>query len=267
MNSRRPAVAGQFYPDRPDALKSMVDGFMPESKKEKATAIIAPHAGYIYSGGVAGAVYSAIIVPDDVLLIGPNHTGMGKKASVMAKGRWEVPLGAIEINEELALSVVSSSRLFSEDSLAHLAEHSLEVQLPFIMSANKNARIVPITVMHFNYRDCRELGEGIAKAVKEFKKDVLIAVSSDMTHYEPDKKTREKDRFAIDAILGLDAKGLLDVAGEKDITMCGVIPAAIAIVAAKSLGAKDAYLVKYATSGEVSGDYDQVVGYAGIVIK
>lgn len=267
MILRRPAVAGQFYPDRPEALKAMVDGFMPVAKREKATAVIAPHAGYIYSGGVAGAVYSSVKVPDDIVLIGPNHTGMGKRASVMAKGQWEVPTGAVEINEALASSVVSSSRLFSEDSLSHLAEHSLEVQLPFIMNANRNARIVPITVMHFGYRDCKVMGEAIAGAIKDHKKDTLIVVSSDMNHYEADKKTREKDRFAIDAILGLDAKGLLDVAGEKDISMCGVIPAAIAIVAAKCLGAKDACLVKYSTSGEVSGDYDQVVGYAGIVIK
>ncbi|MEE9614996.1 MAG: AmmeMemoRadiSam system protein B [Thermodesulfobacteriota bacterium] len=269
---RKARVAGQFYPGDPAELKESLRDFMgrekgPEKEKDTPVALIAPHAGYIYSGGVAGAVYAAIKVPDNVLLIGPNHTGLGERAAVMDEGQWETPLGITDINEELAEKVVASCALFSTDPTAHLGEHSLEVQLPFIQELNPGARIVPLTVMPASIKSCEEMGEAIADVLKDYPEKVLIAVSSDMNHYEPDKITREKDKLALDKVLKLDAEGLLNITGENDITMCGVVPTAIAITAAKRLGAKEAELVKYATSGETSGDYNHVVGYAGIVIK
>lgn len=267
---RKASVAGQFYPDDPAVLTRTVRKFLAMGGggiEEKASAIIVPHAGYIYSGEVAGSVYSSVIIPDTVILIGPNHTGLGKKASIMTAGQWETPLGNFTINSELAESVLKSSRLFSDDSAAHLMEHSLEVQLPFIYCRNKNSSIVPITVMHANFKECTEMGAGMAKTISDYGKDVMIVASSDMNHYESESVTRGKDRLAIDRALSLDARGLLEVTSSKDITMCGVIPAAISIIAARILGAKEARLVKYATSGEVSGDYDQVVGYAGVLIK
>lgn len=267
MFRRPPCVAGRFYPGEKEALKKAVEGLLGlPGPKEIAASIIAPHAGYMYSGAVAGAVYSAVNIPDTIVLIGPNHTGLGEKASLMSSGVWEIPTGAVKINNELA-SLLLDSKAFSDDRFAHMMEHSLEVQLPFIKSLNPNAAIIPITVMHADRAACSEMGAKVAEAVRAYDKETLIIVSSDMNHYEPDKRTREKDRLAIDRVLKLDADGLLKVTDEKDISMCGVIPAAIALNAAKLLGAKNARLVKYSTSGETSGDFEHVVGYAGIVIN
>ncbi len=267
MLIRRPCVAGRFYRGDPKGLKKDVEGFLIDRPKEKAVAVIAPHAGYMYSGAVAGEVYSSVEVPDDIVLIGPNHTGMGKNISVMSEGVWEVPTGKLGINSALAGLILGASPLFSADIEAHMAEHSLEVQLPFIHELNRNASIVPVTVMKAAARECAEAGRALAAAIRSYGKEVLIVVSSDMNHYESDEETRVKDRAAIDAVLKLDSNGLLAVTSAKDISMCGVLPAAIAIEAAKALGAKEARLVKYSTSGETSGDMDHVVGYAGIIIK
>ena len=266
---RRACVAGQFYPGEPSSLRQAVADLLKTGKggREKAVAIVAPHAGYIYSGRVAGRVYSEVVVPDSIVLIGPNHTGLGANAAVMVNGIWETPIGNIEVDRDLAMAVAGATPSFSEDSVAHLGEHSLEVQLPFIHTINPSARIVPITVMSAGPRECEEMGRAIAGAIRSHPGEVLIVVSSDMNHYEPDDVTREKDRHAIDMVLELDWMGLLKVTAERHITMCGVVPAAIAIVAARHLGAGEARLSAYATSGEGSGDYTHVVGYAGIVIK
>ncbi|MBI5810068.1 MAG: AmmeMemoRadiSam system protein B [Deltaproteobacteria bacterium] len=265
---RRTCVAGQFYPGVKAELEKDLRGFLsPGGAAENCVALISPHAGYIYSGRVAGAVYSSVRIPGNIVLIGPNHTGAGKRASLMASGQWETPLGRLCINEELAGLILGSSPIFSDDMAAHLREHSLEVQLPFIYTINREASFVPITLMHAGFKECLEMGLAIAKAIKAYRKETIIAVSSDMNHYEDEKKTRAKDKLAIDMALKLDAKGLLDVTEEKDITMCGVVPTAAAIAAAKELGATTARLIKYSTSGETSGDLSHVVGYAGIIIQ
>ncbi|TAN63453.1 AmmeMemoRadiSam system protein B [bacterium] len=265
---RKPCVAGQFYPSDPAELEKTVKNFLIDNTlKERAVAVISPHAGYMYSGGVAGELFSNVIVPDDIILIGPNHTGLGEAVSIMPSGKWELPLGAVTINEKLAKWLLDESTMFSPDISAHLREHSLEVQLPFLYVLNRNINIVPITVMPLGYDECLEVGSAIARAITKSGKDTLIVASSDMNHYEADKKTREKDSLAIKEALALNAKGLLDVTTSKKISMCGVVPATTAIVAAKALGASKARLVKYATSGETSGDYKQVVGYAGIIIQ
>jgi len=265
---RKPCVAGRFYPSNPARLKAEVEGYLvSNSTKEKAVALIAPHAGYVFSGHVAGAVYSQTIIPDNVVLIGPNHTGLGTDAALMSLGAWETPLGDMPVNVDLAALILDASRLFKSDAAAHLMEHSLEVQLPFIKILNKAASIVPITMMRAGLAECKELGGAIAKAITGYAKETLIVVSSDMNHYESDKKTRVKDSFAIERALALDAEGLYKVVEEKDISMCGVIPSVIALYAARKLGAKKGRLVKYATSGERGGGMEQVVGYAGIVIS
>lgn len=260
-------MAGRFYPSDPVELGKEVKGFLKDKAREKAVALIAPHAGYMYSGAVAGEVYSSVEIPDNVVLIGPNHTGAGPRVSLMKGGEWETPLGRLKVDSALAELILGKSRLFSADTEAHRDEHSLEVQLPFIRSLNENATIVPITVMMATAAECAELGAALASAISSYGKEALIVVSSDMNHYESDKRTRVKDKAAIEKVLALDSRGLLDVASERDITMCGVLPAAIAIEASVALGATQAALIKYATSGEASGDYDHVVGYAGIVIK
>ena len=264
---RKPTVAFQFYPGDPAELEKSVTGYMKEQDREAVLGLIAPHAGYVYSGQVAGSVYASVIIPPDVILMGPNHTGYGEAAAVMISGEWEMPFGSIPINESLASLLVENSHLLSSNSLAHAEEHSLEVQLPFIHHSNPQSTIVPITLMHLSYSDCNEIGTDMAKVLKKYPSKVLIAVSSDMNHYENQEVTNRKDKAAIDNILQLDPEALYHEVEEKSISMCGIIPATIALVACKELGATEVKLINYATSGDVTGDYNQVVGYAGMVIK
>lgn len=264
---RQPCVAGRFYPGTRPSLSKQVNALLePGAPKKDAVAVISPHAGYMYSGSTAGRVLSQVKIPDRLILLGPNHTGMGTPASVMPSGSWEIPTGDIAIDEELARAVLASSTLFQSDFEAHVMEHSLEVMLPFLYALNPSAKIVPITIMQADEAECEEMGKALAEVISSTAEKVLIVVSSDMNHYEPDSVTRVKDRLAIEKILALDAKGLLMVAEKQDITMCGVIPAAIAIHAARALGAKEGRLASYSTSGETSGDMNAVVGYAGIII-
>lgn len=270
INMRRaPAVAGQFYHSDPLQLAEMVEDLVPGKlpEKEKAKAVLSPHAGLIYSGSVAGAVYAGIEAPGTFVLIGPNHTGMGAQASIMPDGEWEMPNGIVPIDEGLSKKIINSTPLVTDDPQAHMVEHSLEVQLPFIAHFAKEAKIVPITVLSATLEELKEIGQGIARAIKEVDYPVVIVASSDMSHYVPDKEARELDRLAIDKVLELDPDGLYTVVRTKGISMCGVLPAVIMLTAARSLGATKARLVKYTTSAEVSGDYGSVVGYAGMIIK
>jgi len=268
--NRQAAVAGYFYKGSYSALMDQVERFLvPRAKKIKALGIVSPHAGLVYSGSVAGAVYSSIELPGTFILIGPNHTGLGEPVSLMAKGEWETPLGTVRIDEELAAAILSRSRLVREDTLAHLKEHSLEVQLPFIQYLKKEFTIVPIQMMDTRLETCLALGNAVAEAVREQAKKtgVLIVASSDMSHYISAEAAKKKDHKAIQRILDLDAQGLYYTVRDEDITMCGYGPAVAMLTACKALGAKKAELIKYTNSGEVSGDYDQVVGYAGIVVS
>ena len=265
---RQPAVAGRFYNASPEKLKKMVEGYVQEGlEKEEAKGVVSPHAGLMYSGAVAGALYSRVKLPETLVLIGPNHTGMGSPVSVFAEGEWGMPFGIVKIEEDLADAIISKSRSAREDYLAHQYEHSLEVQLPFIQYFKQEFRIVPIAMMTTNLEVCRELGESIAEAIKESGAPALIVASSDMTHYEPDKMAREKDEKAIDQILLLDPVSLHRTVEKEGISMCGYAAVTTMLFAASALEATTAELIKYMTSGEVSGDYLQVVGYAGIVVK
>lgn len=265
---RSPAVAGQFYYGSASRLKSQVQQYIIEgSEKEKVIGIISPHAGLMYSGHVAGAVYSSIQFPKTFILIGPNHTGFGANASMMVSGEWEIPTGTFHIDEKLSKKILQKSSYVSEDMQAHIFEHSIEVQLPFIAYFSTSVKIVPISVMRASLQDCSKIAEAIADAVKETDYDVVIVASSDMSHYEPDDVARRLDSLAINEALNLNPEGLYNIVQKKGISMCGFIPATIMLYAAKALGAKEAKLVKYATSGDVSGDYERVVGYAGVIVK
>ena len=268
MDVRAPAVANAFYPGSESALASTLEQLMPKKKvREKAIGIISPHAGYVYSGGVAGELISSVIIPKKVILIGPNHTGLGTRASIMTEGSWRLPNGTVPIDSNLAQTIHRNSDILAVDSLAHLREHSLEVQIPFLLHEKEALEIVPITVMGLNIESCKKLGHAIAEAVKSADSDVLILASSDMTHYESQKSAEIKDRKAIEKVLKIDPEGLFNVVAEKDISMCGVIPSTIMLFAAIELGAEKASLLRYATSGDVSGDYEQVVGYAGMIVQ
>jgi len=265
---RNPVVAGQFYPGSPGELSSMIEKMVDEEAgKEEVIGLISPHAGYVYSGMVAGATISRIKFKDTFIIIGPNHTGYGKPFSIMTAGIWKTPLGDIEIDSALAERILALSRYLEEDFEAHRAEHSIEVQLPFLQYFRPEIKLVPIIITHASGDVYREIGRAIAEATKEMNRETVIIASSDMTHYESAKAAREKDTRAIEAILDLDEDELLKRVREMDISMCGYAPAASLISAARELGATEAELVRYQNSGDVSGDYSAVVGYAGIIIR
>ncbi len=265
---RMPTFAGQFYDGDPKRLTSQVEKYVDVTQPKKdCIGIVSPHAGFMYSGPVAGAVYSRINIPETVLLIGPNHTGMGKRIALMSAGEWAIPSGSLTIDEDFASELSGRTGIVSEDSGAHLFEHSLEVQLPFIYYFRDDTRIVPLTLMQLDIDDCRELGGIVAEAITAYKGSVLIVASSDMSHYVTDDIARERDKLAIDMMLDIDPDGLYDVVKRNNISMCGFIPATVMLFAARQLGAETAELVKYSTSAEMSGDYDHVVGYSGIIVR
>ncbi|HUU41365.1 MAG TPA: AmmeMemoRadiSam system protein B [Desulfatiglandales bacterium] len=265
---RQPAVANKFYPGSEQGLKKDISTRIKKGqKKEKVLALVSPHAGYMYSGNVAASVFSEAEITKDVIVMGPNHHGLGAPFSVMEKGTWAMPGGDISINEHLANILLEESSWLKADTAAHIREHSVEVQIPFIQYIRPDAEFVPIVLGRADFRICKEIGLAIARAIKRFGKPVVIIASTDMTHYESHESAMKRDQLAIDKIASLDPEGLLDTVNKNAITMCGVIPTTITLVAAKEMGATKARLVEYATSGEVSGDYSYVVGYAGFLIQ
>jgi AmmeMemoRadiSam system protein B len=264
---RQPYVAGQFYEASAPLLRQQVERYSVKGLSKKgAIAVIAPHAGLIYSGSVAGAVYSSIVPPDTFILLGPNHTGLGATVAVYPDGYWQTPLGALKVNGELSESIMLKCNLCNSDQIAHNYEHSLEVHLPFIASMENVPYIVPIAIMKASLSECAEIGHALAEAIRGYGKKVTISASTDMSHYVSDTMARRLDAMAIEKMLQLDPSGLYEVVAKNRISMCGVLPVTVALYAANALGAKEATLIKYTTSAEVSGDYNHVVGYAGIII-
>jgi len=265
---RKPAVAGQFYEGSKARLEAQVAQYIVGGAvPEKVIGMVSPHAGLMYSGAVAGELYSRIEVPRTFVLIGPNHTGLGAPLAVMSFGQWDIPSGSVEVDFRLAELLLEYVDPLQEDEQAHLLEHSLEVQLPFIVHVAPAARIVPIVMGDTSLESCRALGQGIGEAVRELDYSVVIVASSDMSHFISDGEARRVDRLAIDQIVSLAPEALHEVVRRHRITMCGCGPATALLYAAQVLGAKSAELVAYQTSGDVSGDRARVVGYAGILIR
>jgi AmmeMemoRadiSam system protein B/AmmeMemoRadiSam system protein A len=265
---REPVVAGSFYPGTADQLRSMLEQLVDVTvAKEDVVGAVMPHAGYQYSGGVAGAVISRVRFTDTFVIMGPSHTGLGKPFSIMTEGTWITPLGEVAVDEELGKKILASSHFLKEDQVAHLQEHAVEVQLPFLQFFKPDVRIVPVILMPADVAVYQEIGRAIAGAVRETGREVVIIASGDMTHYEPQKIAEQKDQHGIEAMLNLDEVELLKRVRARGISMCAYAPAASMIAAAKELGAREAELVRYQTSGDTTGDYSAVVGYAGIIIK
>lgn len=265
---REPAVAGRFYPADPAILAADINSYLsPEQPRKKAVACIAPHAGYMYSGRIAGAVFARIEISSTCILLGPNHTGRGHPLAIMDEGAWTTPLGEIEIDSGLAAKLVAAFPALTPDAAAHQFEHAIEVELPFLQTIRRDIQFVPITVGTSRPLLLEKLGEAVAQVIRESTEPVLIIASSDMNHYEDDATTRVKDRKAINQILALDPGGLYDTIINESISMCGFGPAVAMLVAAKLLGAKQAELVEYATSGDINGDRHAVVSYAGIIVS
>jgi MEMO1 family protein len=275
---RAPAVAGAFYPGDARELTREIDEFCSPrgaEVKTRAIACVVPHAGYMYSGHVAGAVYSELEIPERCILLGPRHFPQGQPMAILTQGSWRTPLGDVEIDAPLAAELAHSCPRLREDEVAHHREHSLEVQIPFLQRLaerqKRGFQFVPVVLASDRYPVIEELGLAIARTVAKANADrpgsVLIVASTDMNHYESDAVTRAKDSRAIEPILALDARGLYDTVRKEGITMCGYAATVATLVAARELGATEARLVRYATSADANGDFSRVVGYAGLIIS
>lgn len=266
---RKPAVAGQFYPDSIQKLKNQIESFIDTKvAKSDVIACMLPHAGYIYSGKVAAKTISRIKVKDKIILLGPNHTGYGAAFSIMTEGIWQTPLGEVNIDSALAQQILKHSQYLQDDSTAHIYEHSLEVELPFLQYFKSDFQFVPIAILSDEVEILKQIGKEIASAVQEanIKDAVMIIASSDMTHYESQDQAQKKDKEAIQAILELNEDKLMEKIQRFSISMCGYAPVICMLSAAKQLGAQSAELVEYQTSGDTTGDYHSVVGYAGVIV-
>jgi AmmeMemoRadiSam system protein B len=276
MRTRKAAVAGMFYAGTARELEEQIEwcykhelgpGAIPRVNGKglrEIVAIVAPHAGYYYSGPVAAHAYKELAedgVFDTAVILGPNHTGYGPSVSLWAGASWSTPLGEIEINKKLAQALLGD--VIKADETAHMHEHSIEVQLPWLQYLYKKVKIVPISMLAQDIETARTVGKAISRAGS----DIVIIASSDFTHYEPHRVAMETDGSVIEAVLALDEEELYRRCESLNCTMCGYGPVAAAIIAAKEMKAQRAGLLKYATSGDTSGDFSRVVGYSSIVIK
>jgi AmmeMemoRadiSam system protein B len=265
---RQPFAAGRFYPGSAAEIREMMAVLVDKkTKKEAAIGLLMPHAGYPYSGPVAGAAISRVRLGDTAIIMGPSHTGLGQPFSIMTEGSWQTPLGEVEIDSKLGEKLLAVSDYLQEDAAAHLYEHAVEVQVPFLQYLKPDIRIVPIILASAPAEVYKAIGRDIARAIRESKAKTIIIASGDMTHYEPQQVAEEKDKQAIAAMLKLDEDELTRRYQELEISMCAYGPVVCLITAAKELGATGAELVRYQTSGDTTGDYSGVVGYAGIIIR
>ena len=278
MRVRKPAVAGYFYESDPGELRRRIEWAISHELGPKGTTVgvggsaalgaVTPHAGYIYSGPTAAWSYAALNSfgrPDTVIIVGPNHYGLGSPLAIYAKGAWETPLGRVEIDEEVAGELMKLYRDLEDDPHAFSKEHSVEVQVPFIQYFWPGVRIVPIIVWRQTKSASTELGRAIARVLEKSNKRIYFIASSDLNHYEPHEITIEKDEKVIDAVLRLDVDGFFAAMERYDVSVCGIAPIAAIIVAARELG-YSAKLLSHTTSGDTSGDRTFTVGYASILM-
>lgn len=265
---RQPAVAGGFYSRDAVQLKKDIGNFViKDCEKRTALGAVSPHAGYRYSGRVAGNLYSRIQIPDTVVILTPNHTGAGVPYSIWPGGTWHTPLGDVAVDEEVVDELIQVCDLIEKDQKAHLYEHAAEVQIPFLQYFNPHIKIVVMVLASGNIMELKNIGKSLSLIVQKLCPDALVVASSDMTHYESQASVNMKDKVAIHEILALNEENLYKKARDMQITMCGIYPAITMLVCSKERGAEKAELVCYETSGDITGDYEQVVGYAGIMIS
>jgi MEMO1 family protein len=267
--TRIPFVSGSFYPGDREALLKELEAMFPllaEDEREEVMGAVVPHAGYLYSGRVAGDVYARIKPKKTFVIIGPNHTGQGNDYSVSMEN-WDTPLGEVEVDVELSEAVIARAPILTGDAEAHRYEHSIEVQLPFIKRFFPETSIVPICISSKNVSELEAVAESIVVSARSLERDIVVLASSDMTHYEPRSVAYAKDRKAIEAMLSIDARDLAQIIAAEGISMCGWAPSVIMLFAASKLGADRARLVRYSDSGDITGNTAEVVGYAGITLS
>jgi MEMO1 family protein len=281
MKVRRPTQAGSFYAGDAEALKAQIKRcFLHElgpkelpqvsrSRLKEVVGLVCPHAGYMYSGAVAANAYFELAEdgkPDTVVILGPNHTGYGSALALMRDGVWRTPLGDVEVDAETADQIVSETRLVDVDDLAHRFEHSIEVQLPFLQYLyGSEFKFVPICYQMQDLASADEVGNALVEVLAD--KNAVVIASSDMTHYEPQKNASPKDLAALKAVEAMDAKQFYSIIETQNVTACGYGPIATVITTSKGLGAKEAKLLSYKSSGDITGDYSRVVGYAAVSFK
>jgi MEMO1 family protein len=264
---RRAIVANRFYPGSKETLAREIDGYFETSQRTpgKALAVVSPHAGYIYSGALAAGTLAAVTIPESVIILGPNHQGRGAAIALSANS-WQTPLGVVPVDQTLIDLLLELGPMVEVDETAHAAEHSLEVQLPFLQRLQPHLKIVPLVLSQLSFAECQALATSLAAAISAAGGGHLLVASSDMSHYESREAASRKDHLALAAIEAMDAEALYRTVFTERISMCGVIPVVVAILAAGLLGAEHAELIGYTDSGYVTGDSQQVVGYAGVVI-
>ena len=277
---RKPAVAGLFYELDPDSLRKQIEWCFKHSlgpgsipvmgNKRDIKGVIAPHAGYIYSGPVAAHTYHEIAedgFPETFIILCPNHTGMGSGVSTMNEGSWETPLGLVNIDSEFADLMIKNARIIDSNPDAHIKEHSAEVQLPFLQYFQTDFQFVPVTMWMQDIETSTEIGNSIQKTASELGRDVVVIASTDFTHYQPQNIARTQDMQVIDAIKAMDEKLMINRVAQLNVSMCGYGPVAATMVATKNMGAKKCEILKYATSGDTTGDKSSVVAYASAVFR
>ena len=263
------AVAGRFYPSQGDELRAEVGRLLEAVgpvKARPAVALLAPHAAYSFSGPVAAAAYARVEVPDRVIILGPNHTGLGARVAVASDGPFLTPMGEVPLDEDLSQRIVAACPEAVRDDLAHAEEHGVEVHLPFLLARNPRVRVAAVCLRTMSCSLAEAVGEAVAAAVKACGQPVLIVASSDLNHHEPRRVAARKDRMVLERLTGLDPRGLYGAAVEHHVSMCGLVPAVAMLVAARALGARSAELAAYACSGDANGDDSSVVGYAGVLL-
>lgn len=267
---REARFAGSWYPGDPAELRAFVERVTPRgARPAPAIAVMAPHAGVVYSGAIAAETYARVVVPATAVVICPNHRVPPPVLAVWARGEWRTPLGAIPVDEALAARILAESHgLARADTFPHEREHAVELQLPFLQAFGpRDLAIVPIVLGLDRQDEIPAFGAALARAVRAHDRAVLLVASSDMNHFESAEVAGEKDALALEPVLALDPARLLEVVDEHEISMCGARPMAAVLHAAKALGAREARLVRHGHSGETSGDEDSVVGYAGVVVS
>ncbi len=267
--NRRPVVAGQFYPGGKEELLGQVRQYLSRGEAEGKGYPLAmvPHAGYVFSGPIAGKTLARARPAPKVVLLGPNHTGQGQPFSVWASGQWELPGFSVEVEENLAGRILAAHSEMREDHKAHLYEHSLEVVLPFLYALNEETRVVPVSVAETDLDRLIEVGQALSGVISDEQEPVSVVVSSDMSHFIPAQTARQKDEMALQSVYAVDPEGLYQTVRKNSISMCGVLPMTVGLALARKLGCSRGELVEYANSGDFIGDYSQVVGYAGVVIS
>lgn len=267
---RASAVAGLFYPGDAVKLRHEVSRLLgDDTEAQPALGLVAPHAGYVYSGKVAGRTFASVRVPRRVIVLCPNHTGRGSPISVFAKGAFRIPGAEVPIDEELVQALLAEVPGAVADDHAHTSEHAIEVELPFLLARQPELKLAPIVLGDLADHEALAIGQGLFRAVDGAApaQEVLVVASSDMSHYLPDKDARLQDRLAMDELFAMDPQGLCRTVETHGISMCGYLPAAAMLAYARARGASECTLSAYATSGDAFGDYSRVVGYAGVVVR